>query len=251
MQGQLLMENLFCIPAAGIWHGLSPKLTSIFYSGYFATPDPRKKCIVKLYKLRWHAISFARKGMCEVSRGLLSPLAVQQVHRRGFRSFLWCMTSRSVLVQGCNSECRESMQRQARQLRCNQKVGGGARPALSTFSHRDPLSLHPPPSRRILHYPRLACRFPGLPLLCASTSNLIVVSSYLVPHLFFPLTILLTGKQCHPSGLWQAFLCCVRLSTPPSAGIETKSGPPFLSLSCTCTLLNLPPQFSRDNCSVC
>ena len=164
-----MMKNLFCIPAAGRWHGLSPKLASLFYSGYSATPDPRKKSIMKLYKLRWHAVSLARKGMCELSRGSLSPLAVQQVHRRAFRRFLWCVASMNVLVRGCNSERRESMQRRARRLRCNRKVGGGARPALSTFSHRDLFSLHPPPLRRILHYSRLACRFPGLPLLCAST----------------------------------------------------------------------------------
>ena len=30
------------------------------------------------------------------------------------------------LVRGFNSECRESMQRRARRIRCNQKAGGAA-----------------------------------------------------------------------------------------------------------------------------
>ena len=87
----LASPDVFCIPAAGRWHGLSPNLASLYYSGYSATPDPRKKSIMKLYKLRWHAVSLARKGMCELSRGSLSPLAVQQVHRQAFRRFLWCV----------------------------------------------------------------------------------------------------------------------------------------------------------------
>ena len=71
--------------------GLSPKLTSLLYIGYSAAPDPSKKSIMKLYKLRWYADCLACKGMYEVGRKLLLPLAVQQVHSRIFCSLLWCV----------------------------------------------------------------------------------------------------------------------------------------------------------------
>ena len=72
-----------------------------------------------------------------------------------------------------------------------------------------------------------------------------LVSISLVPRLFFPLTILLTSKRCPPIGLWLALLCCVRLLARSSVGTETRGGPPFLFLSCMCTLLNLPPHFRK------